>query len=303
VPSAPSFEVDVPGGGEVELSEIGFEDLTNVSSISSGTLQLFVWNELEDPSVYSLAQPLDATSTTLVLNVLPTQQVGTVVQVGQELMSIQIVNQANNSYEIVRGALGSVAVSHVAGANVLHLTTSTITVPFAANFFENRSSVNYLHTVSLPDMRISSAEFVATNAIGNGTPTVYCYTSGPDGGLRTLSGGQFSLQVSGVLATQQNAAPPLTVEASHAVRDIRATVNQAPVGYDIIIDILQNGSVYCLPLTIPSTQSSSNLIDGATLAPLIENSTLSINITLNLISPPPPGSIVPGKDLTVTIRL
>ncbi|MBV8898412.1 MAG: hypothetical protein JO051_17985 [Acidobacteriaceae bacterium] len=301
VPSAPQFAVDVPGGGEVELSQIGFEDLTNVSSISSGTLQLFAWNELADPTIYSLAQAMDASSTTLVLNVLPTQQVGTVVQVGQELMGIQVVNLATNSYEVVRGVLGSMAVSHATGAHALHLTTSTITVPFAANFFENRASVNYIHTVSLPDMRICAAEFVATNSLGNGTPTVYCYTTGVDGGLRTLSGGQFSLQVAGVLATQQNAAPPLTVEASHAVRDVRATVNQAPVGYDMAIDILQNGARYC-SLPILSGQSSSILVDGTALTPLLEDATISLNVTLNLIASPPP-SVLPGKDLTVTIRL
>lgn len=304
VPPAPSFQVDVPGGGEVELSDIGFEDLTNVASISSGTLQLFVWNELADPAIYSLAEALDASSTNLVLNVLPTQQVGTVVQIDQELMGIQTINAATNSYEVVRGTLGSAAAIHGAGADALHLTTSTITVPFAADFFENRASVNYLHTVSLPDMRISAAEFVATNSLGNGTPTVYCYTSGTDGGLRTLSGGQFSLQVAGVLATQTNAAPPLTVEASHAVRDIRATVNQPPNGYDIVITILQNGAVYNLvPLTILSTQSSSNLIDGVTLPPLLEDAIISLNITLNVDTTNLQGSIVPGKDLTVTIRL
>lgn len=303
VPPAPSFQVDVPGGGEVELSDIGFEDLTNVASISSGTLQLFAWNELADPTIYSLAEDLGAASTTLVLNVLPTQQVGTVVQVDQELIGIQVVNQATSSYQIVRGVLGSVATAHSAHANVLHLTTSTITVPFAADFFENRASVNYLHTVSLPDMRICAAEFVATNALGNGTPTVYCYTNGPDGGLRTLSGGQFSLQVAGVLATQTNAAPPLTVEASHAVRDIRATLNQPPNGYDVVINILQNGSIYCPALTIYSGNTSSVLIDGVVLSPLLENATISLNITLNVDTTNLQGSIVPGKDLTVTIRL
>lgn len=301
VPPAPNFQVSVPGGGEVLLSQIGFEDLTNVSSISSGTLQLYAWNELNNPAAYSLAQNLDAISTNVVLNVLPATQVGTVIQIDTELMSIQLINQTTNSYQVVRGALGSAVATHTANANVLHLSTSAITVPFAADFFENRSSVNYLNTTSLPDICICAAEFVATNALGNGIPNVYCYTTDPDGGLRSLSGGQFSLQVSGVLATQQNAAPPLLIEASHAVRDVRASVNQAPAGYNVVIDVLQNGAEFC-SLTIPSGTANSDLIDGVTLSPLVEGSTVSLNVTLNLIQDPP-ASIVPGKDLTVTIRL
>ncbi len=301
VPAAPDFQVSVPGGGEVVLSEIGFDDLTNVSSISSGTLQLYAWNELGNPAIYSLARNIDAASTTVVLTVLPTSQVGTVIQIDEELMSIQTVNQTSSSYLVVRGALGSVASTHLAAADLLHLTTSTITVPFAVNFFENRASVNYLHTVSLPDLRICAAEFAATNSLGNGVPKVYCYTAGLEGGLRTLSGGQFALQISGVLATQQNAAPPLTVEASHAVRDVFATVNQAAAGYDIVISVLQSGAQYC-SVTIPSGTETSNVIDGVTLPPLVEGSTMAINLALNLIASPPP-SIIPGKDLTVTIRL
>jgi hypothetical protein len=215
-------------------------------------------------------------------------------------MSIQLVDQATNSYQVVRGVLGSVAASHAAKASVLHLTTSATIVPFAANYFENQASVNYIQTLSLPDMRIAASAFAMTNSLGSGIPQTYCYTA-DQGGLRTLSGGQFSLQVAGVLATQQNAAPPLTVEASHAVRDVRATLNQAPTGYAIVVDVLQNGTKYC-SLTIASGSTNSNLIDGVGLLPLIVGSTLSINVTLNLTSPAP-SSIIPGKDLTVTIRL
>ncbi|HZS55933.1 MAG TPA: phage tail protein [Bryobacteraceae bacterium] len=301
VPPASSFQIAVPGGGEVVLYEIGFENLTNTSSISSGTLQLYAWNELEIPTTYLLAENLNVTATTLFLNALPSVQVGTIVQIDAELISIQVVNQNTNSYQVVRGALGSVASAHAVNAPVLHLTTSVITVPFAANFFENRASVNYIHTVSLPDLRICAAEFAVTNSLGSGAPQISCYSGDSDGGLRTLSGGQFSLQVSGPLATQQNAAPPLTVEASHAVRDIRATVNLAPSGYDITVNILQDGNLYC-SRQILSGNTTSDLLDGVSLPPLIEGSSLSLNVTLNL-TPNPPASIIPGKDLTVTIRL
>jgi hypothetical protein len=301
VPSSPTFQVQVPGAGEVALCNIGFQNPANISSISSGTLQLYAWNELQDPGLYSLAQAIDGTSTTVFLNAVAAPQVGTIVLVEQELMSIQGVDSSNKTYQVARGVLGSVPAPHATGAGLLHLTTSATTVPFAANFIENRASVNYLHTISLPDMRICAAEFAVTNALGSSVPNAYCYTGGPDGGLRTLSGGQFSLQVAGMIATQQNAVPQLTIEASHAVRDIRATVNQAAVGFDIGINVLQNGTPYC-SLTIPSGTAASALIAGVTLPPLVEGATVSLNTTLN-VTQNPPSSVMPGRDLTVTIRL
>jgi hypothetical protein len=301
VPPAPNFQIQVPGAGEVILSQIGFEDLSNVYSISSGTLQLYAWNELDDPTTYFLTASIDASSTSMVLNLLPFAQIGTIVQVETELMGIQLIDASSNTYHVVRGVLGSVPAAHAAHSNVTHLSTSITTVPFAAGFFENRASLNYLHTLSLPDMKICSAQLVATNGLGNGVPTVYSYINSPDGGLRTLSGGQFSLQVSGALATQQNATPPLIIEASHAVRDLRAIVNVPPAGYDIALTVLQNGVQYC-SLTIPSGQTASALVNGATLPPLTATSTISLNVQLNVIQSPPV-SMIPGKDLTVTVRL
>jgi hypothetical protein len=301
VPSAPIFEIDVPGAGQVLLSQIGFDNPANISSISTGTLNLYSWNELSDSATYSLAQPLDAQATTVYLNAVPTSPVGLIVQIDQELLSISSVNETNNTYQVVRGALGSVVSPHVSSTPILHLLTATSTMAFAANFFENRASINYFHTVSLPDVRIAAAEFFVTNALGAGVPKAYCYTTLADGGLRSLSGGQFVLQVSGPLATQQNAAPPLSIEATHAVRDVFATVNLPAAGYDIGITILQNNSVYCA-LTIPSSNSASAVVNGTTLLPLIEGAILTLGVTL-IRTENTPASIVPGKDLTVTIRL
>jgi hypothetical protein len=109
------------------------------------------------------------------------------------------------------------------------------------------------------------------------------------------------LQVSGYLATQQNAAPPLLIEASHAVRDIRATVSQAADGYITAIHVLQNGSEYC-SLTIQPGATTSNIFDGVNLPPLLKEATLAINITLQ-VSTGYSGSLRPGRDLTITMRL
>jgi hypothetical protein len=175
-----------------------------------------------------------------------------------------------------------------------------VIVPFASDFFRSKASGNFLHTFSLPDVRISAAEFFVPNSFGDGQAAQLCYTGGPEGGLRTLSGGQFAIQVSGYLATQRNAAPALTVEQTHAVRDVRAAVNQAPAGYDIGITIQQNGASYCSLIINSGDTVSSSVIDGVGLPPLEEAATLSLDISLSAV--PGAGSINPGRDLTVTIR-
>jgi Putative phage tail protein len=301
VPGIPNFSIAAPGGGELIVYQIGFNDLTNTGSISSGTLQFFYWNELNTPSPYALAAALDAISTTLFLNGVLALQPSNVIQLGAELMTVLSVDATANTYTVVRGILGSSASTHNAGDLILHLGTSFVIVPFATNFFANRASINYLHTVSMPDVRISAAEFFVTNAFGDSQVNQLCYTSDPEQGLRTLSGGQFSLQVSGYLATQQNAAPPLLIEASHAVRDIRATLSQAADGYIVNVDVLQNGTGYC-SLTIQPNATTSNVFDGVSLAPLLSQGMLTINITLQLPSGYS-GALSPGRDLTVTIRL
>jgi hypothetical protein len=218
-----------------------------------------------------------------------------------------------NTYTVLRGLLSSPVGSHNANEAVLHLDTSFIVAPFAPKFFLNRASINYMHTVSLPDVRVSAAEFFVTNAFGDSQTNQVCYTNRPDQGLRTLSGGQFSMQLSGYLATQQNAAPPLLVEASHAVRDVRATVSQAAIGYAISIDILQDGVQYC-NLVIAPGKTASGLapinsvypapapFDGLALPPLKEGATLTTNVTLQ-VDGSGTGQLSPGRDLTVTIRL
>lgn len=301
LPSVPSFSLSAPGGGELLLYQIGFTDLTNTSSVSSGTLQIFSWNELNTPSTYSLAESVDVSSTSLSLVQVATVSIGETIQIGTELMTILAVDEGSNVYTVVRAVLASAATPHSAGDLVLHLDSTVTSMAFAANFFENRASSNYLHTVSLPDVRVCAAEFYVTNAFGNSQTRQTSYTLQPDAGIRTLSGGQFSIQVSGYLATQQDAAPPLLVETSHAVRDVRCAVNQAATGYIISVDILQNGTQYC-NVSIPSGQTGSSILDGTSLPPLQSAASLTVNVTLQVVQGYT-GQLSPGRDLTVTIRL
>jgi len=306
LPGSPEFLLTVPGGGNVTIFDIGFEHLDNTSSVSSGTLQIFSWNELAAPSSYFLRVALDDAVPSILLNQSAVPQVGDIIQVGTELMAVISVDSAANSYSVVRGALNSTATTHPTGETVLHLQRAILILPFAHDFFQNRASVNYLHTASLPDVRISAAQLYVTNSFGDSQSTTHIYTTGPEGGLRTLSGGQFSLQVSGYMATQQNAAPPLLIEASHSIRDMRAAVSQAPQHCTINIAVLQDG----VPLggdagvlSIEPGDLTSNVVDGINLPALKEDGALTLNITLDLpqdfqASP----NTNPGRELTVTIR-
>jgi hypothetical protein len=308
--AAPNFVLAAIGAGNLALSQVGFGDTSNTHSVSSGTLQLLHWNELNTPSPYALAADVDPLSATVLLNQMPPSPPvpGQAIQIGSgsgsEIVIFLSANAAEDTYLVNRGQFGSIASAHSEGDAVLPLDTSTIIVPFAPGFFENASSSNYIHTVALPDVRIIAAEFFVNNAFGQSQAFQQSFAVVPPESslLRTLSGGQFSLQVNGYLATQQNAAPPLLVQATHAIRDMRATLNQAASGYDIAVTILQNGVLYGSTLTIPSGDSSSSIAEGVNFAPLLEDALLTIDIALNSVTATASAGISPGRDLTVTIR-
>jgi len=301
LPATPYCSLEAPGGGELTVFGVGFNDLSNTDTVTSGTLQVFYWDELNTPSEYSLAQDLDASSTVLSVTTPASPSlpyVGQLIQIDSEIMSVQ--DATANSYTVIRNFAGSIAAAHTAGALILTLNSAAVIMPFSSGFFENRASNNYVNTFSMPDIRVGAAELFVTNSFGNSQTFSVCYASNTSP-LRTLSGGQFSLQVNGYLATQQNAAPPLVVEATHAVRDIRMTLSQPPTGYVITVDLLQNGVEYCQLTYDPSQTTPTAVLDGTNLPPLLEGALLTINITVTLI-PNYDQALNPGNDLTVTIR-
>ena len=129
--ATPEFTLSAPGAGALQLSQVGFPDLTNTSSITSGTLQLFAWNELLSPTPYSLAGPVDSGGTILQLTTPASFSAGDVIQVGSEIMTVTGLNSDTSTYNIARGSLSSSAGSHSTGDAVLALTKTTIVVPFA----------------------------------------------------------------------------------------------------------------------------------------------------------------------------
>ncbi|MDQ2841575.1 MAG: phage tail protein, partial [Acidobacteriota bacterium] len=280
IAAAPNFTLAAPGGGALVLSQVGFDDLTNAASITSGTLQLLSWNEVTGSSPYTLQAALDTSGTLIQTAQVSSFSIGDVIQIGTELMTIAAEGSSGNTYTVTRSSFSSSVALHSAGDAVLLLSKDTVIVPFAPGFFLNRAAENFIQSFSLPDMRICAAEFSMTNSFGNGLSNATYYLPQPDQGLRTLSGGQLSLQVSGFLTTQQNAAPQLVVDAAHAVRDIRATVTGASTGYSTNVDLQQNGAPYCSLQIASGSTSSSSVIDGFSLPSLAEGAILTLNVSL-----------------------
>jgi hypothetical protein len=306
-PGIPTFTLNAPGGGNLTVSQLGFLSLTNAATVTSGTVSIFGWDEINRPST-SFAASVASADNQISFATGVSLTVGQVVQAGTELMIITgQANAATNSYSVDRDTLTTTRAAHNVGDGVLLLQQTALVLPFERGFFESKASINYLHTVSMPDCRVFAAQTFMTNAFGDGQTTTYSYIDAP---LRTLSGGQFSLQVAGYLATQTNAAPALIIQNTHAVRDVWASVGQAAQGYSIGIDILQNGVEYC-SFVIPAQgtagasgsmdQTKATLyVDGSSLLPLQEGATLTINVSLQASGGSTSPS--PGRDLTVTVR-
>jgi hypothetical protein len=271
--------------------------LTNTGSVSAGTLQIYYWDELTSPATSALTADLVSSAIDFAWNGGPLQ-VGSLVQIENEIAEVDTVDAVTGAMTLIRGSHGTNPVTHVVGTTVYPLAMKTLIVPFSPGFFGSRASGSYTFPIFLPDARIAAANLFATNSRGNGETQRIAFTQNASGGLRTLSGGQLTLQYEGHLAIQADAGPPLVIESSHSVRDIFATVALAPSGGQVDVQVNVAGVSYCT-LTIPDGATRSNVVDGFGLPPLTAMSDLRFDIT----AVPQGVGVAPGRDLTITIRL
>jgi hypothetical protein len=297
-PPRPVFGIMPTGQGSVELVAIAFEDLTNTRTISAATLTLNYWDELTSPSQASLAGAVTAEDSYIDLAAAGSGQAGSLLQIDAELALVAEVLNGGLRYQVQRAVHNTTAAAHGAGTAVYHLKKKVFVAPFARDFFGSPASGSFSHPVYLPDARIASAELFVSNVKGNSETRIANFSYTVDGGLRTLSGGQFALQVEGFLAIQSNAAPPLVAQDPHSVRDIFAVVREAPTGVEVSLRLRQNDVVYC-NLTIPAGGTMSNTVNGFGLAPLAAGA----QINLDVLSVGQGAEQLPGRDLTVTIRI
>jgi hypothetical protein len=297
VPPQPIFGLNLAGQGTIELLGIAFTDLTNTHTISAGTLTLFFWDEQSSPSTFILAAAVTDTDTTVTLSVAGPASAGDLIQMESEILEVVATSNGGLTYQVNRGSHGSSAAAHgtTPPTIIYHLKRNVTIVPFVNDFFGSPASGSYSSSVFLPDVRVGAAEFFMTNSRGSGAVATAAFGATVDQGLRTLSGGQLSIQVDGYLAIQTDAAPLLVVEDSLAVRDIFAVVGEAPSGGTIGLQLRQGTVVYCT-LTIADGAFVSNSISGFGLAPLASGSQISLDITAVAVT-------LPGRDLTVTVRL
>jgi hypothetical protein len=167
-------------------------------------------------------------------------------------------------------------------------------VPFPPNFFGSPYSGSWSYPISLPDIRVGSAELFVTNQKGNSATTGVCMTHNDESGLRTLSGGQYSIQVDGFLAVEQCVAPAIVVEESHSVRDVFAILGTA-ADAQVQVQVNVANAVYCTLTFAPGTITSNSVL-GSTLPPLLAMT----QVTVAVLSV---GQNYPGANLTVLIRL
>lgn len=295
-PPEPVFGVNAVGNGMLEIAEIGFTTLDNTRGISAGVWDVFWWNELESPSLVSLEAGVEAADTVLALNVPGGAEPSELLQIGAEIL--EVLSASGTTYTVVRGALGSSAASHSAGAAVYHLQRTTAVMPFVRGFFGSPASGTFRYSIYLPNVRVGVATLYMLNGFGNGEVGAASFGATVDQGLRTLSGGQISIQVEGYLAIEDAAAPAFVMESSDAVRDIFAIVRQAPLGGDIALTLRQGEQEYCT-LTIPAGETISGVVNGFGLPPLASGEKLYLDIN----AVPGAANTLPGRDLTVTIRL
>ena len=298
VPGQPTFGLFPDGQGGIEAVSIAFTSLTNTRTVSAGTLVLAFWDELNGPSMVLLSAAMAPTDLSLNVTAAASAQPGDLVQIDGEIMVVEQAVIQGTLFQVVRGSHGTAAEAHAAQANVYFLERKTFIMPFVQDFFGSPASGSYAYPATIPDVRVAAADLFVTNSRGNSPVAMQSFTATTDLGLRTLSGGQLSLQVEGPLAIQTNAAPPLLMDAAHSVRDVSAAVHDAPTGAPIVLQVTQNGQVYC-QLTIPTGATVSNIVDGFALGPLQSGAQVGLDITSVVQT----ANANPGRDLTVTVRL
>jgi hypothetical protein len=294
VPGRPGFIVSTSGDGQLEVAGLAFNDLKNTRTIETATLTLFTFDEVHRElrdllvSVDPVQTAIEVSGSALIA--------GQVLQIERELL--RVISSASGLITVQRGWAGSLASSHAAGSVVELIQESVDVLSLPRHFFGSHASGSHRHLTRMTGMRLVAAELFVTNSHGNSEPRLISYTNTMDRGLRTLSGGQFTLQVEGYLAIESGAVPPVVVDRSSAVRDVRAFVQDAPQLVPIELMITVDGLNWCELVILPG-QTASNVVDGSLLPALLEGSRLGLNVE----SVGATVEATPGRDLTVVVRL
>jgi hypothetical protein len=294
VSASPYFALGAgPRGGTVQLSAVSFPDLTNTKSILSGTLTLHYRDELA-AAPPGLAGALAAADSTLTVSAAASWTAGSFVQIEGEIVEVTAAQTGGTQFTVTRGLHGSTAADHATQTPVYPLLSQVEIVPFSPGFFGSPYSGSWVYPVTLVDARVASAELFVTNSRGNSPVAATHLTNNDDRGLRTMAGGQYSIQISGFLAVDSAAAPPLIIDTAHSVRDVIAVLGTAADG-PVALALNVNGTPWCT-VSFVTGQVISNSTGGGSLAALPAGAQVTLAVTAV-------GPTLPGADLTVMIRL
>jgi hypothetical protein len=279
----------------VELSGIGFPGLQNLRTATAGSLTMYYWDELADSTPPLLAANIGEEDTVLTLGSPGDAERGSLIQVEGEVMRIEEVLSSGTQYQVTRGAHTTAASAHAPETPIYHLAAYVSILPFPRDFFGSPACGDWAYPILLPNVRIACAELFVTNSMGAGPAGSISLTETMDSGLRTLGGGQYSMQLDGYLAIQTGAIPDLLVEGPHAIRDMYAVVKRPPKGGDIQMQVNRSGAALA-NLSIPDGSTVSSVVNGFGLRALATGTRLGLDITAV-------GVVDPGADLTLIIRL
>ena len=279
----------------LEFAGVGFPTLQNTQSIFTGTFSLHFRRELEGPSSNLLAAAVSVTDTSITLSQPGSAQPGALVQVESEILLVDSIQNGGTQYTVQRGQCMSTSATHSINTRLYHLETRTVVVPFEKSFFGTPAGAAWSHSVWEPNIRLACVDFWLTNVFGQSPLITNNYSQLADSGLRTLHGGQFNFQVEALLAILNDAVPTVSVQDALSIRDVYASVKQAPTGSGIQLQINQDG-VPVTTLSIAAGQTIGVPTNGADL-PVLQS---GANLTLDILAI---GAGFQGADLTVTIRV
>ena len=296
IPAAPSFSLGLSHrlDGSLELSGIGFSDLSNTGTIVAGTLTIYWQDELTRSHAILLTGGVSDVDLTVNLS-LPGISVGDICRIDGELVTVDQVLSGGSQASVSRGMFSTTPAAHALNTEMVILRKSTVTVPFVKHFFGTPASGDWAYPIPVKNARVSAAEFYVTNSQGNSGATIQAYTNTLDLGLRTLAGGQYSLQVSGPLAIQDSAAPDSILEADHVIGDVRAFLSGAATGSQVSFRVNLNSMELCV-VQFDAGAVVSTSLRGAVLPVLRQGDRLSVDV-LDI------GNNLPGNDLTVVITV
>lgn len=299
VPATPAFGFALIEEGTVSIGGIGFSVLENLSSVYVGQLGILFWDELTAPTPVSLGTALSSSATNVALNGLSVSlPQGTFFQIEEEIFETTGDPVSGNIYPVIRARYQTAAVAHEAAKPAFVLTRRDMTIPFVPGYFSSTAAVGFRYNFRLPNVRISAADLTLYNRVGASARAEESYTGVTSFGVRTLSGGQITMNVQGYLAIEASAGNSYVVDRTTVVRDVSAYVQEAPAGDDVEILVRVNGNPYC-DLVIPAGSNVAANVSKFNTQALPQGAKLSFDI-LNV----PSASLgTPGRELTVLLQI